>query len=164
MYLGHGTKLIYHRSPRCQPLHPASSHKGKTTRTIWWFEAFCVKRNPGTVNTQVNTYSSNTKNRNCETRVRCHVVDRFFCKTDVSAGPSGTAARQQGRTSHSSYRQATLLSHLVSVTARLAELCPTASVQRTRSPVSFWDCGRRFRADHKQIIKLRVTGFLVAQW
>ena len=38
---------------------------------------------------------------------------------------------QQGRISHSSYKQVTFLSDLDCVTAKLDELYPSASVQRT---------------------------------
>ena len=73
MYSGHGTTLTYHRSACCHPLHPASSHKEKTTSAVWWFEVFYVKGTQVQQTPSKHTVNTNSSNREQELWDKCQV-------------------------------------------------------------------------------------------
>ena len=122
--------LTFHRSARCHPLHPASSHKEKTISAVWWFKAFYMK---GTQVQQTHGKHKLLKQRTETVRQVSGAIWRTdsFAKQMLLLACQVRGQAQQGRISHSSYKQVTFLSDLDCVTAKLDELYPSASVQRT---------------------------------
>lgn len=77
--------------------------------------------------------SSQTQRTETVRQVLCAIfwTDSFTKQMLLLACQDTPGRAQQGHISHGSYKQVTLVSNLACVTAKLVELCPSASVKRT---------------------------------